>query len=261
MDVSRLRQGEKIAAGSAIALILIMFIFDWFGVSLRRSATAVLGVEGSRNAWGRSASSTSFCSSRLWPRLAMAYFSASGQSVSLPIALSAIVAGLGILCVILVLFRIIDARATQSAHRRCFEQGVDVTRKIGVFLGLIAAAGVAYGGYLAMQEEGTSFSDTRDQLQDRMGGPGSGSGGGTPPPRVAERLRRARAERRRRARAERRPVRVAPRPAPSDHSGGASRPREERFDGNGRLLRAAVPRFGARPAGRPAAGRRARPWR
>ena len=35
MDVNRLRQGEKIAAASAIALLLIMFIFDWFGVSAK----------------------------------------------------------------------------------------------------------------------------------------------------------------------------------------------------------------------------------
>ena len=34
----------------------------------------------------------------------------------------------------------------------------------GIFLGLIAAAGVAYGGYRAMQEEGASFSDTADRL-------------------------------------------------------------------------------------------------
>jgi predicted dienelactone hydrolase len=30
-----------------------------------------------------------------------------------------------------------------------------VSRKIGVFLGLIAAAGVAFGGYTAMNERGS----------------------------------------------------------------------------------------------------------
>ena len=32
MDLTRLTQGEKIAGVSGIALILIMFIFKWFGL-------------------------------------------------------------------------------------------------------------------------------------------------------------------------------------------------------------------------------------
>ena len=48
---------------------------------------------------------------------------------------------------------------------------LDVSRKIGVFLGLIAAVGIAYGGWRAMQEEGTSFGDQADRV-----------GGDNPPP-------------------------------------------------------------------------------
>ncbi len=181
MDVSKMNQGEKIAAGSAIALILIMFIFKWFGLSVSTAGVAGVGgfsVEGSRNAWGSFGFIDIILFITALAALAMAYLSASGQSVSLPIAMSAIVTGLGILCVILVLYRIIsppDFGVNLSGT------GIDKTRKIGVFLGLIATAGVAYGGYMAMQDEGTSFSDTRDRLSDRMGGPGPGSGGGTPP--------------------------------------------------------------------------------
>ena len=36
MDTNRLGTGEMIAAVSAIALLLIMFIFSWFGIGLRR---------------------------------------------------------------------------------------------------------------------------------------------------------------------------------------------------------------------------------
>jgi hypothetical protein len=190
MDVSRLRQGERIAAGSAIALILIMFIFDWFGVKFSGSTAAgVFGAEGSRNAWGSFSVIDLILFVTVVAALAMAYFSGSGQSVSLPIALSAIVAGLGILSVLLILFRLISP-PDLGLPSAAFDQGLSHTRKIGAFLGLIAAAGVAYGGYMAMQEEGTSFSDTRDRLQDRMGpsDPGGGSppppssGGGAPPP-------------------------------------------------------------------------------
>ncbi len=51
---------------------------------------------------------------------------------------------------------------------------VDVTAKIGVWLGLIAADGVAYGGWRAMQEEGTSFGGRSL--------PGQTTGSDPPPP-------------------------------------------------------------------------------
>jgi hypothetical protein len=56
--------------------------------------------------------------------------------------------------------------------------GIDQTRKIGVWLGLIAAIGVAYGGWRAMQEEGTSFGGQVD----RSSGPDAGAGTPPPPP-------------------------------------------------------------------------------
>jgi hypothetical protein len=62
---------------------------------------------------------------------------------------SSIVAGLGLLSVVLVVISIIsppslgvDLSGPQIEH----------SRKIGVWLGLIAAAGVAAGGYMASQE-------------------------------------------------------------------------------------------------------------
>ena len=68
----------------------------------------------------------------------------------------------------------------------------DGAAQFGVFLGLIAAAAIAYGGWRSMQEEGTTFGQQADRLQDRMGSddeppppppaaPPSG-GTGAPPP-------------------------------------------------------------------------------
>ena len=48
MDFTRLTQGEKIAGVSGIALLLIMFIFKWFGLEV---GVAGVLVEGSENAW------------------------------------------------------------------------------------------------------------------------------------------------------------------------------------------------------------------
>ncbi len=109
---------------------------------------------------------------------------ANAQSVNTPVAISAITAGLGILCVLLIIFRIIDppdfgtGDALDEAEALGIDtEGVDIGRKIGVWLGLIASAGIAFGGWRAMQEEGTSFAGEADRAQNRPP-----AGGGTPPP-------------------------------------------------------------------------------
>jgi hypothetical protein len=88
--------------------------------------------------------------------------------------------------VVLILFRIISPPDFGVGDLGDLA-GVDVGREIGVFLGLIAAAGIAYGGYEAMQESGTSFTAEKDRLAgDRDAPPpppppASGSAGGPPP--------------------------------------------------------------------------------
>ncbi len=171
MDFTRLTQGEKIAGVSGIALILIMFIFDWFGLKFTGGAEAFgVSVEGSRNAWG----SYGFIDIVLFVTVAaaigLALISASQTDLGLPVAASAVVAGLGILSVVLIVFSIIsppDFGADLSGT------GIEHTRKIGVWLGLIAAIGVAYGGWRAMQEEeATSFGDQADRFRGPDEGPG-----------------------------------------------------------------------------------------
>ena len=73
---------------------------------------------------------------------------------------------------LLILFRIVDPPSFGSYGG----VSVDATLKVGIFLGLLAAAGIAYGGYSAMREEGITFGDAADHLS------GGGHGGDTPPP-------------------------------------------------------------------------------
>ena len=171
MDFTRLTQGEKIAGASGIALILIMFIFNWYGIDVGGESVPDSGA----NAW----EVFSFIDIVLFVTVAaaigLALISASQTQVGLPVAASAVVAGLGILSVVLVLYRIIDTPGDLGAAGAFLD--VDVTREIGVWLGLLAAIGVAYGGWRAMQEEGTSFSEQADRFSAPDEGPGV-----TPPP-------------------------------------------------------------------------------
>ena len=158
MDLNRLSRGEQIAGIAGIALILIMFIFDWFSVS----AKGGIGPSFGGNAW----EVFDFIDIVLFitaaVAIALAVVSASATEVNAPVALSAVTAGLGILSVILIIFRII------SPPDGGFGDLIDVSTSIGVWLGLISAAAIAYGGWAAMQEEGSTF--------------GGQVGGGTPPP-------------------------------------------------------------------------------
>jgi hypothetical protein len=176
MDFTRLTQGEKIAGISGIALLLIMLIFKWFGVEVSGGGVTVEG--GSRNAFGAYGFFDIVLFITVVAAVGLVLIAASEGEVGLPVAASAIVAGLGILSVVLVLISIISPPewSVDGVDIGDFP-GLDVTRKIGVWLGLLATIGVAYGGWRAMQEEGTSFGDQADRFQNRPP-----SGGGTPPP-------------------------------------------------------------------------------
>lgn len=174
VDLNRLSMGEKVAGASGVALFFIMFIFDWFGNDF-----------GGANAWQSFGLIDLILFVTLVAAIALAFMAAGQQSVNLPVALSAVVAALGILATVLVLFRILSP-PDFGVSSDALDGGADIGRKIGVFLGLIASAGIAYGGWVSMQQEGVSFGGESDRLRgDTGGGAGSGSrsgtGGGTPP--------------------------------------------------------------------------------
>ncbi len=140
---------------------------------------ALLGASSGGNAW----ESYSFVDIVLFltalSGIALALIAASDQDMGSPLPMSTIVTVLGGLSTVLVLFRIIDKPGFDIPGGT---PGVSVGLAIGVFLGLIASAAVAYGGYRTMQEEGTSFSDTADRLSSGPGSGGAPPSGGPPPP-------------------------------------------------------------------------------
>jgi hypothetical protein len=201
MDASRLRTGELIA-GVAGALLFIVMFFGWFGISvedvtglsqdeLTDLAEAFPDAEAEGDSVSFSAwESLSFIDIILaitaLVAIGLAVATAAARAVSLPVAASALTAGLGILSTLLILYRIIDPPYA-------------LNREFWVFVGLVLAAAIAYGGWRSMQEEGTTFGGEADRLQDRVSGdrtpppppppppgtgPGTGTGTGTgaPPP-------------------------------------------------------------------------------
>lgn len=168
MDANRLGRGEMIAAVSAIVLLIIMFAFSWFGYDFGPGLGADVDASIGFNAWESFGFIDLVLFLTILAAIGLAIMAANARDANLPVAGSALVAGLGVLSVLLILFRIIVTPE-------------DSEREIGVFLGLIAAGGIAYGGFLAMQEEGTSFRDQGDRLQQRGPGDQPPAAGGPPP--------------------------------------------------------------------------------
>jgi hypothetical protein len=187
-DISRLRRSDQIIGASAIFFFIFLFFFHWYGYS--SNATSIdgvnVGASFSANGWH------SFTNSRwIWlitiivALVAVAVASGALKFES-PVQLSVVVAALGALSTLLILYRIIH-HPTASASFAGFHASVGI--KIGIWLGLIASAALTYGGYLGMQAEGTSLSDVRDQASQAISSatasvssPSESSASATPPP-------------------------------------------------------------------------------
>ncbi len=162
-DISRLRRADQIVGVSAIAFFIFLFFFKWYGASASSSVGGI-SVGGSLNGWH------SFTNSRwIWlitiiVALGAVALRAGQRELSLPVQPSVIIAGLAALSTLLILYRIVhhpSGGSSGGAGLDHFSYSYGI--KIGIWLGLIAAVAITYGGYLAMQDEGTSLADVREQ--------------------------------------------------------------------------------------------------
>jgi uncharacterized membrane protein YqjE len=166
MDVENVRRGEVIAGISGVALIIIMFLSWWsFDIDTGAAAQTLgvdLNIDTSFNAWQASDLNDIIWFITALFAVALGLVALSQTDLNMPVALSSVTAGLGILSLVLIVIRIIDPPG-------------QLDRSYGVFLGLLAICGIVYGAWMAMQEEGTSFTGeadrTRDRAADREGPP------------------------------------------------------------------------------------------
>ena len=156
-------------AGISGVLLFIFMFFGWYGapdvvdeaVQQAQQAAEALGVDApaveeadtSINAWESFDFTDLILLLAVLVAVGLAAMTLAGSSASLPVAGSALTCGVGALAFLFVLYRTIDPPA----------EGLE--REIGLYLGLLATAGIAVGGYLGMQEEGTSFSEQGDRLR------------------------------------------------------------------------------------------------
>jgi hypothetical protein len=165
-DMSKLRRSDQIVGAGAIAFFIFLFIFKWYGGSASASIGGI-SYGASANGWH------SFTNSRyIWiitiiVAVGLVAMRALQQRLELPVQPSVIVAALGALSTLLILYRILHhPSASTSGTVAGVHYAASYGIKIGIWLGLIAAAAVTYGGYLGMGEEGTSLSAVREQASE-----------------------------------------------------------------------------------------------
>ena len=183
MDTATVGRGTLIAGVSGVLLFIFMF-FSWFGIDAESAVPAGIpedianqaieqsGVDTTFNAWQSFDLIDLILLLAVIASVGFAAIDMSGASVSLPVAGSAVTAGIGAIAFLLVLYRLINPPE-------------DLGREIGVWLGLLATAGITYGGYEGMQEEGASFGDVgpRDRPPPEAPPPEAPPPGGPPPDR------------------------------------------------------------------------------
>ena len=142
MDTSRISLGERIAAASGLVLLIAMFL-PWYRVSADIDRGAF-----STNAWQSFGllDFVLFIVALLAIGVAVAR-AAGAMPPDLPAPPGQILLAAGGLATLFILFRLIDTPVADI-------EGLETSRKLGAFIGLLAAAGVTFGGYTAMTEEG-----------------------------------------------------------------------------------------------------------
>jgi hypothetical protein len=179
-DASRLRSGELIAGASAVLLFIVMFL-SWYGLKVNTGSLGTFALPNvSYDAWDAFSVIDLILLLTVIVALALVVTQATRRSPAIPVSLSVVTTTLAGLSVLLIVFRlidppsIVDVPAVLDAH-------LDRTLDIGIYLGLVAALGILYGGYRSMRVEGLAPRDARSEIETiKLGG----ASGPTPPPSV-----------------------------------------------------------------------------
>lgn len=166
----RLGRGEVLAAFSALALAVLMFL-PWYRVELSGQVRSLSFVEDSvgRTGWQTLGPVCVALVAAILATLAVAVLRLLGSGWRPAVSHGATVAVLGGLATVLVAVRVIWPPGLGAIG------GIELEASPGLaaFFGLAAALGIAVGGYRAMREEGSSFAAVAESLQPRPAPPAS----------------------------------------------------------------------------------------
>lgn len=144
-EVGRISNGLKLAAAGAVALLVVMFL-PWYGISAKLPLVGAIAATD-RNAWQSFAFIDVLLFLACLVVIAAAAVQGFGEEQQVPLPLPLVVAIAGIVALVLVAYRLIDVPGFGISGPAA--SVVQVERKVGPFLGLIASAAIAGGGMIA----------------------------------------------------------------------------------------------------------------
>src|SRR4051812_43838950 len=153
-DRNRLNSGE-LMAGIAGLVLLIDLWFKWFGVKVSGGGGALNGfsIGVSANAWESFGGIDIILFLVALIAIGVAVLRAINRLPELPMPVGTLLTVAGGVALLLILFRTISTPIDTHGV-----DGIDVTRKIGLWIGLLSAAALTYGGWRASQEAGPGLA-------------------------------------------------------------------------------------------------------
>jgi cytochrome bd-type quinol oxidase subunit 2 len=139
LDPGRLRRGELLAGTGAVLLLVLLVAGKWYGHG-----------GGARTGWEALTTLRWLLVVTIVAALALVAAQVGRRSPAIPVTLSMIVAVLGLITVLALIYRVL---ISPPAHEQA-----------GAFLGLLSAIGLAYGGYLSLREEGIAQRDAPREI-------------------------------------------------------------------------------------------------
>ena len=141
----RIRVGALVSATSALALLVIMFAMEWYGVAgVPDPSAARPAVSTAENGWHGLTVTRWVLLATIVASIGAVVLHATQRGHGNKTDTSLIVAALGALSAMLLIYRVLIVLPTPT---RVIDQ------KLGAFLGLLCALGIAWGGYEAIREQ------------------------------------------------------------------------------------------------------------
>ncbi|HZE04773.1 MAG TPA: hypothetical protein VE127_06105 [Solirubrobacteraceae bacterium] len=129
---SRLRRGELLAGGAAVALLVFLFALGWFGSSTGTTAAA------STDGWRGLPVVRWLVLVTVAAALLLAILQASRRAPALPVTMSVVVSALAVVTTLVLIVRLVTTSASVQA---------------GAILGTAASAVILLGGFWSMRDE------------------------------------------------------------------------------------------------------------
>jgi len=150
-DPRRLRHGEMIAGTGATILLVTLFALPWYGLTTRLAPTAVmLDARTTLDGWDGLSTIRWLLLITALAGLALAVAQAGRRAPALPVTLSVIVTILGAIATLALVYRVLLNPPGPNGL---------LDPRAGAYAGLLACAGILFGGIRSMRQEGIAPRD------------------------------------------------------------------------------------------------------